>query len=72
MSCTALPFNITSPSNFVIWYWKFVLYVLYGIGRTIARVLFLEFIIAQSPDKLKGFVIGIALAFRGFVYLVSI
>ena len=43
---------------------------MYDIGRTISGVLILEFIIAQSPDKMKGFAIGVMLAFRGIVLLV--
>ena len=46
-------------------------YILYGIGRTITCVLLYEFIIAQSPDKMKGFVMGIMLSCRGLVYLAS-
>ena len=43
----------------------------YGIGKTIFDVLLLELIIAQSPDKMKGLVMGIMLAFRGSVSLIS-
>ena len=43
--------------------------VLYGIGKTITGVLILEFIIAQSPDKMKGFVIGVMLGVYGLVNL---
>ena len=72
LSCTAQVDNATNPGDYLEWYWKLDPYVLYGIGRTITVVLVLEFIIAQSPDKTKGLVIGILFAFRGFVYLVSI
>ena len=34
-----------------------------GIGGTIVIVLFLEFMISQSPDKMKGLVIGISIPF---------
>ena len=45
----------------VEWYWKLSPYILYGIGDTIVNVLLLEFIIAQSPDKMKGLVMGIVI-----------
>ena len=32
---------------------------LFGIGSTVVVVLFLEFMISQSPDKMKGLIIGI-------------
>ena len=35
-------------------------------------ILLLELIIAQSPDKMKGLMMGMALAFRGFVTVISI
>ena len=65
LSCTkntSLP--ISQPDNFVKWYWKLGPYFLYGVGRTIISVLMNELIIAQSPDKMKGFVFGILLASR--------
>ena len=67
ISCTALAANATNPGNNAEWYWKLGPYILYDIGRTISGVLILEFIIAQSPDKMKGFAIGVMLAFRGIV-----
>ena len=45
------------------WYWKVGPYLLFGIGSTIVAVLFLEFMISQSPDKMKGLVIGISIPF---------
>ena len=54
-------FNITV--NYVEWYWKVGPYLLYGIGSTIVAVLSLEFMISQSPDKMKGLVIGISIPF---------
>ena len=57
-------FNTTiRPVNYVEWYWKVGPYLLYGIGGTIVIVLFLEFMISQSPDKMKGLVIGISIPF---------
>ena len=40
---------------------------MFGVGKTIASVLLLEFVIAQSPEKMKGLVIGIMLTCVGFV-----
>ena len=36
--------------------WKLVTFLFYGVGETLTSVLLVEFIIAQSPDKMKGFV----------------
>ena len=41
------------------------------LEKTITVVLLGELIIAQSPHKMKGLVIGIFLSVRGFVYLAS-
>ena len=57
-------FNTTiRPVNYVEWYWKVGLHFLYGIGSTISAVLYVEFMISQSPDKMKGLVIGISIPF---------
>ena len=72
LSCTALAPNATNPGNYVEWYRKLGPCILYGVGKTVLAVLFLEVIIAQSPDKMKGLVMGIMVAFRGVVFLVSI
>ena len=37
--------------------------ILFGIGSTVVVVLFLEFMISQSPDKMKGLIIGISIPF---------
>ena len=68
LSCISLSSNAT---NYMEWYWKPIPYILYGIGKTILGVLFLQVIIAQSPDKMKGFVMGIMASFRGLLYLTS-
>ena len=47
----------------VQWYWKIGPHFLYGIGSTIVAVLSLEFMISQSPDKMKGLVIGTSIPF---------
>ena len=58
LSCT----TNTTLTHAVEWYWKLGPYLLYGVGRTITTVLLYVFIIAQSPDKMKGFIFGIMLA----------
>ena len=50
------------PGDNVQWYWKLVL-ILYGVGQATVHMVLHEFIIAQSPDKMKGFVIGLHLLF---------
>ena len=67
LSCTALAPNATNPGDYAEWYWKLGPTILYGIGNTILCVLLYEIIIAQSPDKMKGLVFGIMVAFRGFI-----
>ena len=53
----------------VQWYWKIGPHFLYGIGSTIVAVLSLEFMISQSPDKMKGLVIGTSIPFLSIVPL---
>ena len=62
--------TISRPADYAKWYWKLSPGVLYGIGDTISSVLMLEFVIAQSPDKMKGLVFGLMLAFNGIVNFV--
>ena len=69
LSCTH---NISQPVYIVHWYWKIGPLLLYSIGKTIVCVLALEFVIAQSPDNMKGFVLGLTLASNGLVYLVLV
>ena len=69
LSCTH---NISQPVHIVHWYWKIGPLLLYSIGKTIVCVLELEFVIAQSPDNMKGFVLGLTLASNGVVYLVLV
>ena len=72
-SCIALADNATYPGNQMEWYWKVDPTILYGIGKTIITVLLFEFMIAQSPDKMKGLVIaGMSLVCRGFVFLMTV
>ena len=71
-SCTALAGNTTNPGDQIEWYWKLCPFILYSIGGTITAVLLFEFVIAQSPDKMKGLVMGIAISFRGLIRLMGI
>ena len=73
LSCTRMALNTADrPENYVEWYWKLGPYVIFGVGRTIVSVLILELVIAQSPEKMKGFVFGILLACGSFVVAASI
>ena len=67
VSCTAI---IDNPGQYLEWYWKLPLFIVDGIGKTIIGVLLLEFVIAQSPDKMKGFVFGITISTRGLVFFI--
>ena len=71
LSCTALAPNATNPGDYVEWYWKLGPAILGGIGKIIIIVLLFEFIIAQSPDKMKGLIIGIKIALHGFVSFIG-
>ena len=57
------------PGIYIEWYWLFDPTLLYFIGRSISVVLLYEFIIAQSPNKMKGLIIGIYLACRGLTII---
>ena len=67
ISCTSQAPNATYPGDYMEWYWKLGPCILYNIGKTMTAVLVYEFIISQSPDKTKGLIIGISLAFRVFI-----
>ena len=69
LSCK--PPNGTYPGDYMEWYWKLDPSICYSIGYTIIAVLLFELIIAQSPDKMKGLVIGLLLAFNGLFSVVS-
>ena len=56
--------NTTMQSeSYVEWYWKVGPYLLWGVAGTAFNVLCLEFIISQSPERMKGLVIGISIPF---------
>ena len=65
VNCTKNP----NLSNGIIvgegWYWSIIPKVFYCSGTAMASLL-LEFIIAQAPHKMKGFVIGMSLTLSGF------
>ena len=58
------------PVSYVEWYWRLCPCFVWGIGKTIAYIVILEFVIAQSPDKVKRLVYGILLGCRGIISLV--
>ena len=74
ISCKTLPQTAPYPGDNIEWYYKLVPFILFGVGRTVSQVLLIEFIIAQSPDKMKGFVIGMNILFLLFVpsFLLSV
>ena len=71
LSCTLIGHNATNPGDYVDWYFKLGPWILYTLGISIADVYLLQLIIAQSPDKMKGFVMGVAYTSRGIVYVVK-
>ena len=50
------------PDLFMKWYWELLPLVPFTIGNALVNVLLLEFVIAQSPDKMKGLTFGLSLA----------
>ena len=63
LTCSAVNNTDTeTPEKFVDWYWKLVPLLLYSVGSSLAYFIQLEFIFAQSPDKMKGLVLGVMLA----------
>ena len=71
LSCTANTTLAHPPDEYVEWYWKLGPYLLYGVGCTIITVLLYELIIAQSPDKVKGFVLGVILVSQGVTVFIG-
>ena len=74
ISCVKLNTTMQSES-YVEWYWKVGPYLLCGVASTAFIVLCLEFIISQSPERMKGLVIGISIPFlyvpRLFIQLID-
>ena len=66
ISCSIIPPRAAMwPDYLVEWYWKLVPFLIFSTGRAILNVFFLEFLMAQLPDKIKGFGIGLMLACSG-------
>ena len=61
LTCKAV--NIAS-TQIVEWYWKLAPLLLQCFAAALVNLLMLEFTIAQSPDKMKGLVFGILVAFQ--------
>ena len=61
LTCT----TITIPVTELPWYWRVFPLLMYCFGRALLFIVLLEFAIAQSPEKMKGFVLGIYLLFDG-------
>ena len=58
ISCTRILNSTTIAGDNIALYWKIPPFILFEVGKTMSQVLLLEWIIAQSRDKMKGFVIG--------------
>ena len=69
LSCTQLNATVR-PDYHVDWYWKLGPFLLYGTGKVLANVSFNVFVIAQSPDKMKGLAVGLMLAVQGAAYCI--
>ena len=66
ISCSIIPPRTAMwPDYYVGWYWKLVPFLIFSTGRAILNVFFLEFLMAQLPDKIKGLGIGLMLACSG-------
>ena len=71
LSCTTNTTLPYLPDFYVEWYWKLGPYLIYGVGRTMITVLLYELVIAQSPDKVKGFVLGVMLVSQGITVFIG-
>ena len=77
LSCTTNT-SLTHPLDYYVeWYWKLGPYLLYGVEspelniQLFHAVLMYELIIAQSPDKMKGLVLGIMIASNGISIIIT-
>ena len=59
ISCSTNVTSLAAVEDNIMWYWKVGLLILFGVGHTMAKILLIEFIIAQSPYRMKGLTIGI-------------
>ena len=73
LSCIQIPPRQAMwPADYYIpWYWKLGPFLILASGRTIFYVVFLKFLIAQLPEKMKGLGIGLTLAFFGLAKLIT-
>ena len=71
LSCAATGITFCQSDNTAVVdvAWKLVTFLFYGVGETLTSVLLVEFIIAQSPDKMKGFVFGIMIVCQNIPFL---
>ena len=68
LSCLEIPPRAAMwPDYYIPWYWKLGPYLIYGTGRTLFYIVFLTFLIAQIPEKMKGLGIGLMLAFSSLI-----
>ena len=66
ISCTGILNSTKLAGDKIALYWKIPPFILFEVGKTMSQVLLLEWIIAQSPDKMKGFVIGTKILISAF------
>ena len=59
ISCSMNITSLAAIADNIMWYWKVGPLILFDVGHTIAGILLIEFIIAQSPYRMKGIAIGI-------------
>ena len=67
ISCTRILNSTKIAGDNIALYWKIPPFILFEVGKTMTQLLLLEWIIAQSPDKMKGFVIGTKILISAFV-----
>ena len=53
------------------YYWTMIPLMLQVVGFFLCGIVFFEFIIAQSPHEMKGFLLGLLFAFNGIVKLIG-
>ena len=70
LTCTLVNTTVL-PGLVVEWYWQIAPMLVYSVGRALVFILVLEFCIAQSPDKMKGLVIGLQIAFTGVGQIIA-
>ena len=58
------------PVKYAEWYWRLCPSFVWGIGKTIAYIILLEYVVAHSPEKRKGLVFVILLGCRGIISLI--